>query len=163
MEALAKSEPRFALKNALPELRTLMRRPVKPLRALIIDDNELTVTAMYHIMVAWPSLTVDVTIQTRADDILSAKSIERIAGYDIVFMDEELDGVRGSDILNRLHERGVDGYPWIVVSTSSAGNTPGYSRHFSRKAFLHSSFEEATAFIKEMNAYVVEAELGLSL
>lgn len=163
MEALAKSEPRFALKNALPELRTLMRRPVKPLRALIIDDNELTVTAMYHILKAWPNLTVDVIIQTKTADIMSDDSIKNIAGYDMVFMDEELDGVRGTDILDRLHDRGVENYPWVIVSTSNAEKIPGYSGHFPRKAFLHSSFEEAAAFVKEVSDYVVEAELGLSL
>lgn len=163
MEALVKSEQRFALKNALPQLQTLMRRPVKPLRAVIIDDNELTVTAMYHILKAWPEITVDVIIQTKEVDILAPESIEKIAGYDIVFIDEVLDHLRGTDILDSLHARGVDNCPWVIVSTGGSSDVLGYTCYFTRKEFLHSSFEEAASFVKEVNGCVVEAELGLSL
>lgn len=163
MQALAQYKPGFALRNALTELKTRMRRPVKPLRTLIIDDNELTATAMYHILKVWPNLTVEVIIQTKEVDILAPESIGKIAGFDIVFIDDVLDHLRGTDILDRLHERGVENYPWVIVSTCGSSDVPGFSSCFTRKEFLHSSFEEAAAFVKAMNGYVVEAEIGLSL
>lgn len=145
---------RYIFEDHMPRLKELMRIPTRdPVNVVIVDDNEYAVVGMRTLLGNWNNVGLMTVIQTR-------RKKPGVNPYtDIVLLDEDLDGMRGSDLAEELRRGGFSG---IIASTSFIGGDERlqYKYHFNNKVGVGTSVDATTSFIKFMNELIAETEHG---
>jgi hypothetical protein len=146
---------KYSLKASMHQLKELMRKPMKPMRVVVVDDDDEAVDGIIPILLNWPNI-FSVTI------IHSGKQYPDILGGrdDIVLLDD-LDGntenhINGERIVQWLRE---DGFPGIIASISSEFvSYPNCEHHFPHKYRIVHSFKAGGTFILWLNQLIFEVE-----
>lgn len=128
-----------------------MRRPMRPLRVIVVDGDENAVEGIVPLLLHWDNIFSVTIIQSSAvyPDILGGRD-------DIVLLDENMDKITGTKIAEWLRE---DGFPGIIASiTSEDACPPAFKYHFPHKRLMTVSFKAAGKFILWLNALIFEVE-----
>jgi len=79
------------------------------LNALIVDDERLARNELRRLLAAHP----DVTIAAEAANAVEAEALLRAGGIDVLFLDIQMPGASGFDLLERL-----DAVPAVIFTTA---------------------------------------------
>lgn len=144
----------FSIGRAMPKLKQMMRKPLKPMRVIVVDDDENAVDGIVPILLNWPNI-FSVTIIQKGDkypDILEGRD-------DIVLLDDLLGKtphqVTGEKITEWLRE---DGFIGAIASTSRDFNLPSLKYHFPHKYDIIRSFKAAGQFVLWLSQIIFEVE-----
>ncbi len=135
----------------LPELRKTMRKPLGPLRVVVIDDSEKAVSGIISVLLQWPNIFTVTIIQQGSDypDVQQGRD-------NIVLLDEKMPKMTGTKVLEYLKE---DGFEGVVASISSDMSCPpAFQHHFPNKCDIGRSKKTAFEFVEWMNELIFQAE-----
>ena len=77
--------------------------PLKPMRALVVDDSESSRVALYHTISNW-NFDVDVCESAEQAIELVEKSVDSKSHYELLIIDWKMTDINGFELLTLLHE-----------------------------------------------------------
>lgn len=92
------------------------------LKILIVDDHELFVDGMCHILKKLAD-TIEITRTNNAEKTIAL--LESGSEYDLILTDLAMPGMNGMSILQRMHEKNV----WLPIVVVSAEDNPNIIRN----------------------------------
>ncbi len=132
------------------ELIPLMRKPTRPMTAVVVDDLQIVAIMFNMVTKHWPDLAV--TYITQQGGVPVVIPLET----DLIILDEHLIGTTGTKI---FQEQRTFGSPAIFGSISNSGNCPAFTiHHYNLKVMISSSREAAEALVKFINDMIAAAE-----
>lgn len=133
----------------MPGLKPLMLIPPKrPVRVQVIDDCQIAVAGLRTLLAHWDNLAVSTFIQ-------EGGMMPRLdTDSDIILLDEELDGIRGAQVAERLNDKAFYG---IIASIGLCEQPPERIKHlFNRKTRIGRETPDTKDFIFFMNNLIKE-------
>ncbi|MDD2758363.1 MAG: hypothetical protein PHD72_03260 [Patescibacteria group bacterium] len=142
----------FSLSRAMPQLKEFMRRPIHTVNVAIVDDSAIATSGILEILECWPYIITHMFVQHEGcyPDISCR--------HDIVLLDESMDELTGTAVVERL--QGL-GFPGLIASISKDKEAPAWAKpnfHFPYKVHTTVSFEAAASFVYWINELIEEVE-----
>ncbi len=105
---------------AAPLLPPTAHPAIKNERALVVDDNEINRTLLMHILSQWGLLTTCVASGMEAVELFR-KSIEEGTPFSVVLLDQNMPGMDGYEVAERIRRFAKKDQPVIVILSSAPG------------------------------------------
>lgn len=123
---------------------TEVKKPVrkKKLKALLIEDSEMTQMVILKILVSTGDFYVE--IFNSADGVLEDLKHHE---YDIIFMDIKLEGIQGDDLATKIRRLGFNNTRTIPIIAVTAYHKPKDISRYKRAGItetIHKPFDEET-------------------